>query len=51
MLNKGFYITKAVKMLDRILRRMQHFQKKKDTLLPRLENAEGLQLSHKQFDV
>jgi pyruvate kinase len=51
MLNKGFYITKAVKMLDKILRRMQHFQKKKDTLLPRLENAEGLQLSHKQFDV
>lgn len=51
MLNKGFYITKAVKMLDKILRRMQRFQKKKDTLLPRLKNAEGLQLSHKEFDV
>lgn len=51
MLNKGFYITKAVKMLDKILRRMQRFQKKKDTLLPQLENAELLQLSHKQFDV
>lgn len=51
MLNKGYYITKAVKMLDKILRRMQRFQKKKDTLLPRLDNAEGLQLSHKQFDV
>lgn len=51
MLNKGFYITKAVKMLDKILRRMQRFQKKKDTLLPRLENAEELQLSHKEFDV
>ena len=51
MLNKGFYITKAVRMLDKILRRMQRFQKKKDTLLPRLENAEDLQLSHDQFDV
>ncbi|MCL3782122.1 hypothetical protein EMN47_17175 [Prolixibacteraceae bacterium JC049] len=51
MLNKGFYIVKAVKMLDKILRRMQHFQKKKDTLLPKLENAQGLQLSHKKFDV
>ncbi|MDX8341493.1 pyruvate kinase [Draconibacterium sp. IB214405] len=51
MLNKGFYITKAVKMLDKILRRMQRFQKKKDTLLPRLDEAENLQLSHDQFDV
>ncbi len=51
MLNKGFYITKAVKMLDKILRRMQRFQKKKDSLLPRLENAEQLQLSHRQYDV
>ena len=51
MLNKGYYITKAVKMLDRILRRMQRFQKKKESLLPRLENAKNLQLSHKQFDI
>jgi pyruvate kinase len=51
MLNKGFYITKAIKMLDRILRRMERFQKKKDTLLPQLENAESLELSHEQFDV
>ena len=51
MLNKGYYITKAVKMLDKILRRMQRFQKKKDTLLPRLQNAEALELSHKEFDV
>lgn len=51
MLNKGFYISKAVKMLDKILRRMQHFQKKQYTLLPRLENANDLQLSHKKFDV
>ncbi len=51
MLNKGYYITKAVKMLDKILRRMQRFQKKKASLLPRLENAENLQLSHQQFDI
>ena len=51
MLNKGFYITKAVRMLDKILRRMQRFQKKKDALLPQLEGAHVLQLSHKQFDV
>jgi pyruvate kinase len=29
MLNKGIYIHKAVKMLDKILRRMQRFQRKK----------------------
>jgi pyruvate kinase len=29
MLNKGYYINKAVKMLDKILRRMQVFQNKK----------------------
>ncbi len=51
MLNKGYYIAKAVKMLDKILRRMQRFQKKKDTLLPHLRNAEELQLSHEEFDV
>ncbi len=51
MLNKGAYIEKAVKMLDRILRRMQHFQKKKETVLPRLEDAENLHLSHAKFDI
>ena len=51
MLNKGAYIEKAVKMLDRILRRMQHFQKKKETVLPRLEDAESLYLSHDKFNV
>ena len=51
MLNKGYYISKAVKMLDRILRRMQRFQKKKESLLPKLDHADQLQLSHKQFDI
>lgn len=51
MMNKGVYIEKAVKMLDRILRRMQHFQKKKETMLPRLEDAENLHLSHEKFDI
>lgn len=44
MLNKGFYILDAVKMLDRILRQMQQIQKKKENVLPRLENAEKLLL-------
>ncbi len=37
MLNKGYYINKAVKMLDKILCEMKHIQKKKDNLLPKLE--------------
>ena len=51
MLNKGVYIEKAVKMLDKILRRMQHFQKKKETVLPKLGEADKLILSHENFDV
>ncbi len=51
MLNKGFYIHKAVKMLDKILRRMQRFQNKAAVMLPRLETAEDLHLSHRAFDV
>jgi pyruvate kinase len=51
MLNKGYHIEKAVKMLDKILRRMQRFQKKKETILPKLENAERLELSHERFNV
>jgi len=51
MLNKGPFITKAVKMLDKILRRMQHFQKKKETVLPRLEGAEELRLSHDLYNI
>ena len=51
MLNKGAYIDKAVKMLDKILRRMQQFQKKKETMLPKLDNAESLLLSHDKFNI
>ena len=51
MLNKGPYIEKAVKTLDKILRRMQRFQKKKQTMLPKLEGADKLELSHDSFDV
>ena len=51
MLNKGYYIHKAVKMLDKILRRMQRFQNKSSTVLPKLEEADKLVLSHKAFDV
>ena len=51
MLNKGFYILKAVRMLDKILRRMQHFQKKKETVLPKLEGAEELLLSHDLYNI
>jgi len=51
MLNKGPYIEKAVKMLDKILRRMQNFQKKKETILPRLEEAHKLNLSHDKFNI
>lgn len=51
MLNKGVYIEKAVKMLDKILRRMQRFQKKKETILPKLDDADKLYLSHDKFNV
>lgn len=42
MLNKGPYIIKAVKMLDKILRRMEKIQKKKRTILPKLEFTKDL---------
>lgn len=51
MLNKGAYIEKAVKMLDKILRRMQRFNKKKDTMLPKLEEAAKLKLSHDKYNI
>ena len=51
MLNKGPYIEKAIKMLDKILRRMQRFQKKKETILPKLDNADQLYLSHDKFNI
>jgi pyruvate kinase len=45
MLNKGYYINRAIKLLDRILRKMQGFQKKKETILSQLEHAENLSLT------
>lgn len=44
MLNKGRQITKAIKMLDKILRNMQEIQKKKTNVLPRLPQADKLRL-------
>ena len=46
MLNKGMYIEKAVKLLDRILVKMQLYQKKKDTMLPKLGEADQLKLEY-----
>jgi len=46
MLNKGLYIEKAVKLLDRILIKMQRYQKKKETILPKLGEAENLKLEY-----
>ena len=51
MLNKGYYIHKAVKMLDKILIRMQRFQRKSQSVLPKLEQADELLVSHQPFDV
>ncbi len=42
MLNKGPYIMDTVKMLDRILSKMQKIQRKKGRLLPKLEFDETL---------
>ena len=42
MLNKGPYIEKAVKMLDKVLTKMQNIQKKKMSLLPKLEFSKEL---------
>ncbi len=46
MLNKGPYIENAVKMLDKILRRAQNLQKKKERPLPPLSDATSLKLSY-----
>ncbi len=46
MLNKGVYIEKAVKLLDKILTRMQRYQKKQQTILPKLSDAEALKLDY-----
>ncbi len=42
MLNKGPYIEKTVRMLDKVLRRMERIQRKKLTILPKLEFNENL---------
>jgi pyruvate kinase len=42
MLNKGPYIEKAVKMLDKILSKMQQIQKKRISLLPQLNFTKNL---------
>lgn len=42
MLNKGPYIEKAVRMLDKVLCKMQRIQKKKRAILPKLEFNENL---------
>jgi len=41
MLNKGPYILKAVRMLDKVVSKMQRIQKKKVTILPKLEFSES----------
>ena len=46
MLNKGYYIQKAVKMLDKILRKMERFQRKNQRRLPQLESADKLIICH-----
>jgi len=51
MLNKGIYINKAVKMLDKILIRMEKFQYRRETILPLLHEAEKLELSHERYNV
>ncbi len=44
MLNKGKYIEKALKTLNEILVKMQNHQKKRQTMLPRLKDSDGLSL-------
>ena len=51
MLNKGKYIVKAIKMLDKILRRMEKFKDRSEDVLPKLDGADKLRLSHKKYDI
>ncbi len=51
MLNKGKYIVTAIKMLDKILRRMEKFKDKSENVLPKLDGADKLRLSHKKYDI
>ena len=51
MLNKGPYIEKALKTLNKILVKMQNYQKKRQTMLPRLKTSEGLCLLYSEPDL
>jgi pyruvate kinase len=51
MLNKGVYIEKALRLLDKILRRMQFFQERQEVILPVLGGADDLRLSHDKYDI
>ncbi|MBS4061628.1 MAG: hypothetical protein KG029_14605 [Bacteroidetes bacterium] len=51
MLNKGSYIEKALKTLNKILVKMQNYQKKRQTMLPRLKTSEGLCLLYAEPDL
>ncbi len=44
MLNKGVYIKRGIKLIDKILRKMQAYQKKKETVLAQLEYSKDLNL-------
>lgn len=44
MLNKGPHIEKAIKLLNRILRRMQNYQRKKEVVLEKLDYANKLSM-------
>ena len=46
MLNKGAYIEKTVKLLDKIIIQTQRYQKKKETILPKLAEKGGLLLEY-----
>ena len=45
MLNKGPYIERAIKMLGKILRRMERFQNKTSSVLPKMPQADQLILT------
>ena len=51
MLNKGNYIVMAIRMLDKIVRRMEKFRTKSENVLPKLDGAEKLMLSHRKYDI
>ena len=51
MLNKGKYIVMAIRMLDKIVRRMEKFRTKSENVLPKQDGAEKLMLSHRKYDI